>query len=75
MHDYLPLNIQGGQLTDEQKEENRVFNGERVVIEHAFSGIKRYKAAADIYRNHKQDFDDHLMVTAAGLWNFYLEAA
>ncbi|MEM6452085.1 MAG: transposase family protein [Cyanobacteria bacterium P01_D01_bin.105] len=65
----------GGQLTDEQKADNKVFNGERVVVEHAFSGIKRYQAAADIYRNRKKDFDDHLMVTAAGLWNFYLEAA
>lgn len=65
----------GGQLTDEQKEENKAFSSERVVIEHAFSGIKRYKAAADIYRNRKKDFDDHLMVTSAGLWNFYLKAA
>lgn len=65
----------GEELSKEQKEENRAFNGERVVVEHAFGGIKRYKAAADIYRNRKQDFDDHLMVTAAGLWNFYLVAA
>lgn len=65
----------GGQLTDEQKEENKAFSSERVVIEHAFSGIKRYKAVADIYRNRKKDFDDHLMVTSAGLWNFYLKAA
>jgi hypothetical protein len=65
----------GGQLSEEQKEENRVFSGERVVIEHAFGGIKRYRAATDIYRNRKKDFDDRLMLTAAGLWNFYLEAA
>jgi len=65
----------GGKLTDEQKAENKAFNGERVVIEHAFSGIKRYNAAADIYRNRKSDFDDHLMLTSAGLWNSYLKAA
>ena len=68
----------GGELTTDQKEENRVFSGERVVVEHAFGGTKRYRAAADIYRNRKKgkkDFDDRLMVTAAGLWNFYLEAA
>ena len=65
----------GGQLSEAQKEENRVFNGERVVVEHSFSGIKRYSAATDIYRNRKKDFDDRLMLTAAGLWNFYLEAA
>ena len=65
----------GKELSEEQKAENREFNGERVVVEHAFGGMKRYKAAADIYRNRKKDFDDNLMVTAAGLWNFYLVAA
>lgn len=24
---------------------------------------------------NQKDFDDHLMLTAAGLWNFYLKAA
>ena len=65
----------GGELTTEQKEENRAFSGERIVVEHAFGGTKRYRAAADIYRNRKTDFDDRLMLTAAGLWNFYLAAA
>ena len=65
----------GGELSQEQKEENRSFSAERVVVEHTFGGIKRYKAAADIYRNRKKNFDDHLMLTTAGLWNFYLEAA
>ncbi|MEO1619911.1 MAG: hypothetical protein AAFU53_02630 [Cyanobacteria bacterium J06632_3] len=55
--------------------ENNVFNGERLVVEHAFSGIKCYKAVVEIYRNRKKEFDGHLMVTAAGPWNFYLEAA
>jgi len=65
----------GGQLTTDKKEENRAFSGERVVVEHAFGGVKRYRAAAEIYRNRKADFDDRLMATAAGLWNFYLAAA
>lgn len=65
----------GGQLTESQKAENQLFSSERVVVEHAFGGMKRYKAAADIYRNRKENFDDHLMVTTAGLWNFYLQAA
>lgn len=64
-----------GELTQEQKDENRLFSGERVVVEHAFGRIERYKAAADVYRNRKKNFDDHLMLTTAGLWNFYLEAA
>jgi hypothetical protein len=65
----------GGQLTENQRQENRLFSAERVVVEHAFGGMKRYKAAADVYRNRKENFDDHLMVTTAGLWNFYLAAA
>jgi hypothetical protein len=40
----------GGQLTEEQKADNRALASERV-------------------------FDDRSMLTAAGLWNFYLEAA
>jgi hypothetical protein len=28
----------------------------------------------DVYRNRVPDFDDRLMLNAAGLWNFYLEA-
>ena len=67
--------LKEGKLTDEQKARNRELSGERVVVEHAFGGTKRYRAATDIYRNRKKDFDDHLMVTSAGLWNFYLKAA
>ncbi|MEO0644639.1 MAG: transposase family protein [Cyanobacteria bacterium J06650_10] len=65
----------GGKLTDEQKEENRVLASERVVFEHAFAGVKRYRIAAEVYRNRKKGFDDASMFTAAGLWNFYLMAA
>ena len=65
----------GGTLTDTQKEENRALAKERVVVEHAFSGLKRYRIASEVYRNRIHDFDDRSMVTAAGLWNFYLIAA
>jgi hypothetical protein len=43
--------------------------------EHAHAGIKRYNAASAVYRNRVTDFDDRLMLVAAGLWNFYLDAA
>ncbi|MGV0028701.1 transposase family protein [Phormidesmis priestleyi] len=65
----------GGELTEVQKAENRPLSGQRVLCEHAFAGVKRYRAVADIYRNRVTDFDDHLMLTATGLWNFYLIAA
>ena len=46
-----------------------------MVCENAFAGIKRYGAVSQIYRNRILDFDDNLMLTAAGLWNLYLMAA
>ncbi|NJO93922.1 MAG: transposase family protein [Hydrococcus sp. RM1_1_31] len=65
----------GGQLSQAQKEENRLLSSSRVVCENAFAGVKRYNAVSQIYRNRIPDFDDHLMLTATGLWNFYLMAA
>ena len=65
----------GRDLSDQQKQENKEFSSQRVVCEHAHAGIKRYNAVSSIYRNRVPDFDDRLMLTAAGLWNFYLEAA
>ncbi len=64
-----------GKLTDTQKQENKKLSQERVLCENAFAGVKRYRAASDIYRNRVTKFDDKLMLTACGLWNFYLEEA
>ena len=65
----------GGELSKVQQEENRLLSSSRVVCENAFAGVKRYGAVSQIYRNRILDFDDSLMLTAAGLWNFYLMAA
>lgn len=65
----------GGELTPAQKAENRTLSQSRVVCENAFAGVKRYGAVSAVYRNRIEAFDDHLMLTAAGLWNFYLMAA
>lgn len=65
----------GGELTPLQKQENKDLSSRRVVCENAFAGVKRYNAVAAIYRNRVTDFDDRLMLTACGLWNFYLKAA
>ena len=63
------------ELSEAQKQENNALNAQRVVCEHAHSGMKRYDSVIAIYRNRVSEFDDRLMLTAAGLWNFYLEAA
>ncbi|KRH97701.1 transposase family protein, partial [Cylindrospermopsis sp. CR12] len=65
----------GKELTQQQKEENRELSRQRVVCEHAHSGIKRYNCVHSVYRNRVTDFDDQLMLVSAGLWNFYLDAA
>jgi hypothetical protein len=65
----------GKELSEAQKQDNKAFSSQRVVCEHAHAGIKRYGSVAAVYRNRVPDFDDPLMLTAAGLWNFYLEAA
>lgn len=63
----------GKELTEQQKQENREFSRQRVVCEHAHAGMKRYNAVSDVYRNRVPNFDDLLMLVAAGLWNLYLE--
>jgi hypothetical protein len=64
----------GGELTPGQKAENKALSRERVLCENAFAGVKRYNAVSAVYRNRVPDFDDRLMLVAAGLWNFYLDA-
>ncbi|UBF24001.1 transposase [Kovacikia minuta CCNUW1] len=65
----------GKELSEQQKQENREFSRQRVACEHAHAGIKRYRSVTDVYRNRVPDFDDRLMLNAAGLWNLYLDAA
>ena len=65
----------GKELTEEQKQENREFSAQRVKCEHAHAGMKRYNSVTAVYRNRVPDFDDRLMLNAAGLWNFYLDTS
>lgn len=59
-------------LTEEDKQHNRIISGLRILSEHANAGLKRMKAAADIYRNRLPNMDDHMNLVCAGLWNFHL---
>ena len=54
---------------------NHRFARQRVKCEHAHAGMKRYNSVTAVYRNRVPDFDDRLMLIAAGLWNFYLDTA
>ncbi|HEY6736654.1 MAG TPA: transposase family protein [Candidatus Saccharimonadia bacterium] len=59
--------------TQEQKASNRIIAGIRIVSEHAIGGMKRYRAAAEVYHNHRPTMDDLHMRVSAGLWNFHLQ--
>lgn len=61
------------QLSPKQKQENRALAKLRVFIEHAIGGLKRYSILVAPYRNLKDDFEDDVLIVAAGLWNFWLQ--
>lgn len=63
----------GRPLTRAEKEENTVISSFRVIVEHAISGIKRFKSFADIWRNKIQNLDDRVMRIVCGLWNLHIE--
>ena len=70
----IPTKARKGQpLTLEQKQENRLISGIRVVVEHAIAGIKRYRAATEKYRNHTAYMEDKFTLVASGLWNLHLQ--
>lgn len=60
-------------LTQADKQNNRIISGLRIVAEHAIGGMKRFKAASDIYRNRIPNTDDRFTLVSAGLWNLHLE--
>jgi len=62
----------GRPLSEEQREWNRLLASERVVVEHAIGGMKRYGAVSGIYRNRSPKMDDQYHLLAAGLWNYFI---
>jgi hypothetical protein len=62
----------GGELTPDEKAENRRISSIRIRVEHAISGVKRYRIVKDKLRNWKAGFRDLVMETCCGLHNFRL---
>jgi hypothetical protein len=60
----------GGELTPEEKKENRDISSIRVAIEHIIAGIKRCRIVKDILRNTTPNYDDVVMELACSLHNF-----
>ncbi len=59
----------GGELTELEKSQNKLFSHFRVSVENAICGVKRSRCLTDVYRNTKKDFDDLLMSVGCGLHN------
>ena len=62
----------GGELTAEEKENNKAISKIRIRIEHVISSVKRYRILKDEIRNWKNGFRDEVMETCCGLHNFRL---
>lgn len=60
----------GKELTDTIKQQNTVFSGIRIRVEHGICGVKRSRIASDIFRNTKEGYDDLSMLIACGLHNY-----
>ena len=62
----------GGELTEEQKAENRAIARRRVLIEHIICSIKRCRIVKDTIRLWKDTARDMVMAICCGLHNFRL---
>jgi len=62
----------GGELTAEQKKENQGKASQRVVVEHALSGVKIWRVVKEVFRSWLHALRDRVMYLACGLHNFRL---
>jgi DDE superfamily endonuclease len=62
----------GGELTDQQKAENKAISHRRVRIEHIICSIKRLRIVKDTIRLWKDTARDMVMDIGVGLHNFRL---
>lgn len=58
------------ELTKLQKDENREMSKNRIIVENAIGGMKRYNCLTNIFRNHISYVKGLTILLAAGLWNF-----
>ena len=60
------------ELSSEQKQENKLLASERIAVEHAIGGMKRYRILSDRLRVQDVELYNVILGACAGLWNFYL---
>lgn len=64
----------GKEMSLEQRQDNKVISGIRMVVEHAIGGIKRFGSMSNVYRNKKGQ-DDQMILVCSALWNLHLQYA
>ena len=57
------------ELTEEEKQENKLISCLRIRVEHVIGGIKICRIVKDIFRNTKENYSDLVMEIACGLHN------
>ena len=60
------------ELSPEQRQENKILASERIAVEHAIGGMKRYRILSDRLRVQDVRLYNVILGVCAGLWNFYL---
>jgi len=60
------------ELPPEQKEQNKKYGKERIFVEHAIGGAKRYRILVDRLRYKSLSFINEVVGICAGLWNLTL---
>ena len=61
------------QLTPEQKEYNQLVGKQRICVENALSGVKRFQSLCVKYRGKTVEKLDDSLEICAGLWNYKLK--
>lgn len=67
-----PAKGENNELSDEQKAWNRSQASERVSVEHAIGGMKRYRVLANKCRLKSTALIETVVCVCAGLWNFII---
>ncbi len=60
------------ELTEEQKEWNRYVSRERVYVEHAIGGMKKFRILKNKCRLKSDELKNKIIGICAGLWNYQL---
>ncbi len=58
------------ELTQQQKDKNRLDAVERIKVEHSIGGLKRYRILSDKARIKDRRLFNEIIGVCAGLWNF-----